>query len=337
MGEIDGWADKFKEFALWNWNTDPLVDYEDAGRPITTEVLAQNASCLKESCVIKLGKQDLYLDMQHTSVAYFKGGPKIGVEQLRFDVADFAGKEGAGLQAIITIGDPGPSQDVRTEDWSDLDERVFCLAREDVHEVVLVASNSGVETEQRLQGKIAIEALPDHCGGGTASFTRTTSSSLTGEAMCGVSSTSEQSSSLTMVVTWDETGKGTATVNQQHHSTEVSQDVECGDGGVDTKTVSASVSGTKPTEVTWSISDDGVIDFYAGWDFILGGTEVTTTSCSPVACDSTTTTEFNSEYDALYFTAEGDPSQAVITGSFTEDNSGDGYTDVIVYSWSMER
>ncbi len=338
LRDSPGWTAGFKEFALWNWNKDPLLDYRDSGQPIPESVLGQNAGCLKENCIVPLGKQDLYIDLEHASVVYYQGTPEITVEQLRFDLADLRGKPGAGLQAIITIGQPGPGAETRTEDWTDLDKRVFCIAREDVREIVLVVSNSGIDADQKLQGKIAIEALAAHCGGGLATFSRTQTSSHAAVAQCGVSSSYEETATLTMVVTFAADGTGTATLNAERNSTEVSQDVLCGDGSVHTKTVSERISGTKPTDVTWNITDDGVIDFYAGWDFVTGGTTVTTTSCTaPASCDGTTTEEYVLEYDALYFTAAGDPSRSVITGTMTEDDSGDGYTDVIIYTWTLER
>ena len=171
-----------------------------------------------------------------------------------------------------------------------------------------------------------------------ATFTWTQTSSSTQEPGCGRGGSDESTATLTIAVTFDSDGKGTATLNQQSDSTEISFDATCGDGSVRTKTVSAHISGTRDTDVTWSITDEGTIDFYAGWDFVTGGSRVTTTSCTaPASCDGSTSEEYTSEFDALYFTAQGDPTQSVITGTLTQDGSGAGYTDVIVYTWTLER
>jgi hypothetical protein len=89
--------------------------------------------------------------------------------------------------------------------------------------------------------------------------------------------------------------------------------------------------------VNWSIDDEGSIEFYAGWDFVDGGSRLTVRSCEPIPCDSSVEEEEISEFDVLSFSGTSDPDAQVITGSKTEDNSTAEGSDVIIYTWTIER
>ena len=341
MHDTPGWADKFKRFALWNWNREPVQDYRDSGAAIPQATLSQNATCLEVSCRVGVGKQDLNIDLAYTSVDYYEGRPQQGVEQLRFKLGDLKDKPGAGLQAIVTIGPADGDHEIRTEDWTGLDQRVFCIARENVTDIVLVATNSAIDPAKRLQGKVEIEALGEHCGGGTATMKWTKSFHFYGTNACpGDSTTTDETFELNISVSFGSDGTGTATLDQTRESKTVDVSAGCGGTGgnsLTTTTVSEHVSGTSDTDVNWSIDDEGSIEFYAGWDFVDGGSRLTVRSCEPIPCDSSVEEEEISEFDVLSFSGTSDPDAQVITGSKTEDNSTAEGSDVIIYTWTIER
>jgi len=177
MGALDGWKDRFKEFALWNWNNDDpsLVRYKDEpGGRIPAATLSQLTSCMmadgcqanadgSERSVIANGKHTIAIDARYTSAQYLAGVPEIDVGELRFDLSAVKGKPGIGIQAIVWIGS-SPST-IKVEDWSNLGDRQFCLNSEDVRKIVLVVSNSAVDPVGDFKGSISVEASENGCAG----------------------------------------------------------------------------------------------------------------------------------------------------------------------------
>ncbi len=168
VGNLPGWMDSFKEFALWNWNKDSVIKYKDAGTPISSDNLNQRTSCIDshvaggDTCTIKKGQTILNLSLDHTSVQYYQGIPdRPAVEKLTFDLSDVRNTPNLGVQAILTIGGK-----TTVEDWTGRDERKFCLNSEDLTKVVLVTSYSEVDPAQTAQALITIQADPLGCSTG---------------------------------------------------------------------------------------------------------------------------------------------------------------------------
>lgn len=167
MGQLAGWSDRFKEFALWNWNKESFsVKYIDAGAQISEAKLSQDTTCMvgsgKTDCLLKLGKTTTQFLQFPTSVQYYEGVPDKAVQLLRFDLSQLRGKPGLGIQAILSIGQQAGT---KVEDWTALSERKFCLNSEDLRKIVLIVSNSNVASDQAIDGAIKVEALAAGCGG----------------------------------------------------------------------------------------------------------------------------------------------------------------------------
>ena len=190
MGQLPGWSDGFKEFALWNWNKDSVaVKYVDGGAQIPAAKLSQDTTCMLGSgttnCLLKVGKDTLQFLQPATTVQYYEGVPDQAVEFLRFDLSGLQGTPGLGIQAILSIGgDAG----TKVEDWSDLVDRNVCLDREDVRKIVLVVTNSNVEPGQALNGAIVVRALGTGCANWRGTMTSSQSWDLPGYKGSGTSS-----------------------------------------------------------------------------------------------------------------------------------------------------
>jgi hypothetical protein len=160
MGQLPGWSDGFKEFALWNWNKDSVaVKYVDGSAQIPAAKLSQDTTCMlgsgKTNCLLKLGKDTMQFLQPSTTVQYYEGVPDQAVQLLKFDLTGLQGTPGLGVQAILSIGgDAG----TKVEDWTGLPERTFCVKSEDLRKIVLVVSNSNVASDQAIDGKIKVEA-----------------------------------------------------------------------------------------------------------------------------------------------------------------------------------
>ncbi|MDQ2805657.1 MAG: hypothetical protein M3Z04_01860, partial [Chloroflexota bacterium] len=150
--DTPGWNDRFKEFALWNWNKAPVEIYRDHGQPITA--LAQIAQPFSSKALSLDNNSDkVKVSLAASSMIYYElaqvdDGPGF-VHTLRFDLAEVTAGAGAGVQAIVTT----PSGK-RVEDWSSLPSKTFCRDRpaERVTNVVLVVTNSTIETDTHLKG-----------------------------------------------------------------------------------------------------------------------------------------------------------------------------------------
>jgi hypothetical protein len=180
LGQLPGWSDKFKEFALWNWNKDSVKRYFDAGQKIPEAKLSQNTTCLDShivrhgkasECLLKVGKLTTSISLAPTTVQYYEGIPDSPlVEKLTFDLGDVQGKPGLAIQAILTIG---PQNEVKVEDWTDLPTKSFCVESENLTKVVLVVSNSNIEPGKTVQGGIKIDANAAGCSGWRGTMTGT--------------------------------------------------------------------------------------------------------------------------------------------------------------------
>ncbi len=167
MAQLLDFPTAFREFALWNWNKPPVQKYSDHGAPIPEYLLSQNTKDITAGMGLSSSKSPYTMDisLEKVSIQYWRlpgTSQDTDIKKLRFDLAGLRGRKGAGIQAIITLGVPGsPRYRQFTEDWSDRDERAFCLATENVTDVILAVSNSDITTS--LTGKIRLEALTDGC------------------------------------------------------------------------------------------------------------------------------------------------------------------------------
>lgn len=167
MAAQPDWNARFKEFALWNWNWDPVDVYRDNGAHIAP--LRQTAQALGDSGTLSLHPARITTDVRlsHASVAYYTlyqiddgTRPADRVHQVRFDLSGLTGQAGAGVQAIITVDDGTHPVRRYTEDWSGLTEKRFCRdqAAQAVSRVALVVTNSGVKARTTLKGRFTVEA-----------------------------------------------------------------------------------------------------------------------------------------------------------------------------------
>jgi Family of unknown function (DUF6055) len=187
IAKLDGWPDKFKEFALWNWNRDDpkLSAYLDNKSSIDTNVLYQLSACMSQAdkcekradesywSVLANGTHTFPVTIKYASVSYLAGRPDTDVEKLTFDLSGVRGQQGIGVQALLWIGDPDSPSELKIEDWSELAKREICINEEDVKKIVLVVSNSN--TEKLFDGLVKVDARSNGCSGwrGTMSATHT--------------------------------------------------------------------------------------------------------------------------------------------------------------------
>ncbi len=185
MTDRNDWADRWKEFALWNWNEGPADKYRDNGTPITP--LKQNAwdaaytriprtgppppqpwptSGYGSPLFVAHGTYPINLKMPGASMDYYVvGKPEQAAAQLHFDLGALAQKPGVAVQAIVTIGDPAHPDRRYVEDWSKLREKKFCLnvKEENATNVILVVSNSNTVPGEILNAQISVTALRESC------------------------------------------------------------------------------------------------------------------------------------------------------------------------------
>ena len=342
IGADAGWDASFKTFATWNWNKAPLVEYIDHGAPIAEAVLSQDATCMELDCAITAGRHSLAVTLPHASVEYADGVPAVGLAQVTFTMGDVGRKPGAGIQALLWIGPPDSAGGtVHVEDWSRLDKRTICLAREDVRRVVLVLTNSSVTDAPAIEGQIGIEGSADPCGGSVASYTSTSQvHAVATNACAGDSETTDEDSRLSMTVTTGKDGTGTATVSYTYHQVRVTLDGPCGGTGdtvVTTQTNDITGSGTAVASATWGVGDDGRISYEAYWDATIPAVETSSNTCSPgCAAPEVNTTDTVLQWDSLVFDATATlPLGPVVAGSRT-DTAKQG-TEVTVTTWALER
>jgi len=322
MEALDGWADMFKEFALWNWNNDDpeLVRYRDEpDGVIPSTVLTQTTSCMSaDGCetspdgssrsILANGTHDVPIDARYTSVQYLAGAPEVDVGELRFDLGGVLGKPGIGIQAILWTGD-APAK-VRVEDWSDRTERRICIDSEDVRKIVLVVSNSAVDPVGDFKGTITADATADGCPpvtSATAMYTK----DATGAGR-------HTWSRLSMVVV-NADGSTTATVDYQWDSVETTA----------SGTIRESVrgSGTVDASIVCSMAADGTVGVETSWTDAIPSTR--TRTYDGVGAPEASFLEFQ----GFIVRAQGNPNKKATSGTRTEDGSSADGVDIAVYTW----
>jgi len=171
LHDMPDWAARFKEFALWDWNRAPVDIYRDNGAHI--DALTQTPRHLgsRGSVSLPAASYDTNVNVPRASIGYYElaqvnDSARAGgfVHQLRFDLSGITGQAGAGVQAIITVGDPAHPTRQYTEDWSALPAKTFCRDRaaEAVSDVVLVVSNSSIADHSSVSGVVTVDTA-DAC------------------------------------------------------------------------------------------------------------------------------------------------------------------------------
>jgi len=127
--------ERFKEFALWNWNRDPVLLYKDKGKfpkkgmkhetyPLEMLNPLSEISSLKPLTAH-------YLHMTEKDKA---------IRKARFELKDFNALKNSGVWAILKIR----NRTAYIEDWSHDDEKVFCFDNpdEDLERITLIHVNT---------------------------------------------------------------------------------------------------------------------------------------------------------------------------------------------------
>lgn len=329
-------ATHFADFALRNWNQEPVPRrYKDA--PDRTFPSLKPWMEVYEQVLHAGAKTSVDTALPQLASAYYSYTVDPDVRKLTFDNR-LMGLPGAHVWAIVSIGQPGSGSDF-VEDWGAVSKRIFCIPRENVTKIVLVVSNSQMARGSNLVGKIDVDPLAAGCGaGGLVTFNRTIVKSVAEEMQCGSRRTVDETQTVTISIAFDGDSKGTATLNDQLTSLDVSTFIDCSTGKTSTVTAtrSAHIVGTKDAIAFWLINS-GVLEFRAFWEMVTGGTSLYESRCEPVSCDENITEEVASLYGAVVFMADVDPDAAVISGNKVEDASKEGVSDVTTYTWTIER
>ncbi len=163
MGAMADWEERFKEFNLWNWNQPPVERYLDPGQnaPGSGKIERIRQTPVPVGVDIT-GAGNIDVELERTAARYYEvtvDDSKGEVGWVEFDLAAITDQPHAGVQAIVTIGDPQNPTRRYTEDWSTEGRKEFCRLEEDerVTNVVLVVSNGSVEDGRDLKGAIPIE------------------------------------------------------------------------------------------------------------------------------------------------------------------------------------
>src|SRR5262249_52044648 len=112
MADAPWWKDRFKEFALWNWNQDPVIHYDDGGKIVP---LVQKTN---DHGINNGDNLPLPADVDKSSVHYdqiildgphpHSFGGTSNVTLLRLDLSALKGHPFMGVQGIVTIAGQPP-------------------------------------------------------------------------------------------------------------------------------------------------------------------------------------------------------------------------------------
>ncbi len=149
VSSTDNFDTLFAEFALWNWNQDPEMRYQDVpefptgarmvpGGTPPQQAMYPNGLSYRSKVHSKNREEHIKVTLNSLSMAYRMHAIKDEVEKLEFKF-DKKGDSYHKRQALIKIGDIW-----HWEDWTDTMERTFCRKRDEerVSAVVLSASNA---------------------------------------------------------------------------------------------------------------------------------------------------------------------------------------------------
>lgn len=149
VSSIDYFDTLFAEFALWNWNQDPEMRYQDIPKFPTgvrtvpdsiphRQAMYPNGPSYRSKVHSENREDHMKVTLNSLSMAYRMHAFKDEVEKLEFKF-DKKGDSYHKRQALIKTGDIW-----HWEDWTDTTERTFCRKRDEerVAAVVLIASNA---------------------------------------------------------------------------------------------------------------------------------------------------------------------------------------------------
>jgi len=151
MRDLTDFQHDFKQFALYNWNAEPVDTYRDLGLHINP--LKQQTS---KSVVSSRAPAEIPVKLDPTQVGYYELQPvedakrsaDRDMKQLVIDLSKLQDKKDVDVQAIVTIGvkDTPSYQGKYAEDWTGFSEKRFCLDRsnENLTNVVLIVDHHGV-------------------------------------------------------------------------------------------------------------------------------------------------------------------------------------------------
>ncbi len=160
--------DNFREFALRNWNFEPVSPTYSQPDPEFPDL---SPSLTKEIELSKDKKETIDEPIQRLAARYYYVGVPVGegIHKITVVLEDIISRPGAGVDAIVTI--EGRSAEVRH--WSSESKITFCLDKADERLVnlTLIVSNG---SESTLDGKIEIDPSSEPCSewSGTITFTR---------------------------------------------------------------------------------------------------------------------------------------------------------------------
>jgi hypothetical protein len=160
--------DNFREFALRNWNFEPVNPSYSKPDPEFPDL---GPSLTKDIKLSKDKKETIDKPIERLAARYYNVSVPVGegINKITVTLDDVTSRPGAGVDAIVTI--EGRSAEVRH--WSSESKVTFCMdtADERLLQMVLIVSNG---SETTLTGKIEIDPSSKACNewSGTITFTR---------------------------------------------------------------------------------------------------------------------------------------------------------------------
>jgi len=160
--------DNFREFALRNWNFEPVSPTYSKPDPEFPDL---GPSLTKDIKLSKDKKETIDEPIQRLAARYYHVDVPVveGIHKITVNLDDVTSRPGAGVDAIVNI--EGRSAEVRH--WSSESRITFCMdtADERLLQMELIVSNA---SETTLDGKIEIDPSSKACSewSGTITFTR---------------------------------------------------------------------------------------------------------------------------------------------------------------------
>lgn len=173
MGSITGYDDVYAEFALYNWDKEPWLAYQDfpsfphpgaAGSAIDIDIVIDSGKS-SYSNLLKKGAAKYIAHIFDNNVEK--------QQRVEFDFKTPSTDRRVHRQALVKIGNVW-----HREDWTDIASRSFCRKNpeQNVKAVILVLSNSDLKNDKVARYDLSTEGA---CGGLTG-YTKITTSLNTG-------------------------------------------------------------------------------------------------------------------------------------------------------------
>jgi hypothetical protein len=142
-----GFKKQWKEFTLWNYNKDPVKYYGDVGS--FPEISSEDSSNTEQTMIIGDEEQPVDIDELKPLSAFLNKAINIAdkdkIRKLTFkDIDTFTGlNENASIKAIIYY----ENGNMEVEDWTDKQERSFCIENpdEDFKHIMFIFSNADMK------------------------------------------------------------------------------------------------------------------------------------------------------------------------------------------------